>query len=195
MQTLRIITTLGILILAAGCIRSLHPIYTEKDIVFEPGLIGQWQEKGEDDVWVFSKGEDNAYKFVFTDGKGRQGAFKAHLAKIDGSLFLDFFPEKPELEENGFYQAHLLPVHTFAYVQQIEPVLQIRFPDYKWFETLVKESPDAIRHENVEPGIILSASTQELQAFWVKHLATEGAYGESSNMKRRDLGDSTSDGE
>jgi hypothetical protein len=191
MQKLRIITAFGILILAVGCIRSLHPIYTEKDIVFEPSLIGQWAEEGDDEIWAFSKGDENAYKFVYTDDKGKQGVFTAHLARIEGHLFLDFFPEEPEFEENAFYQFHLLPVHTFLHVKQIEPRLQMSFPDPDWLKELLEEDPGAIRHEVMEDddaGPILTASTQELQAFWLKHLTTEDAFGDYSDMKRLEPG-------
>jgi len=189
MRKFGIIIALGILMVTAGCIRSLHPLYTEEDVVFEPGLIGEWAEEGDDETWAFSKKSENAYKFVYTDGQGKQGTFSAHLSKIEGHLFLDFFPEEPDTDKNDFYQFHLLPVHTFAHVKQIEPTLQMRFPDPDWLEELLEENPNAIRHEIVEDvGLLLTASTQELQAFWLKHLTTEDAFGDFSNMKRGEPG-------
>lgn len=185
MRKLVSITLLGMLVLSAGCIRSLHPIYTDKDLVFEPSLIGQWAEDNDREMWAFSKKGSTEYNLVYTDDKGRQGAFSVHLLKIKGNLFLDFLPEEPDLKENAFYQAHLLPVHTFAHVKQIEPTLQMRFPDPEWLKKLVKEKPGAIRHERIEKEIILTAGTKELQAFWLRHLETEGAFGDASNMKRQ----------
>jgi hypothetical protein len=186
MRKLISMTLLGVLILFAGCIRSLHPIYTEKDIVFEPSLIGQWAEDDSKEMWAFSEKEGtNEYKLVYTDDKGKQGAFSAHLLKIKGNLFLDFLPEAPDLKENEFYQFHLLPVHTFVYVRQIKPTLQMSFPEPDWLKKLIADNPKAIRHEKIEDEIILTAGTKALQAFWLKHLGTEGSFGDSSNMKRK----------
>ena len=184
MRKLMSMTLLGMLILSVGCIRSLHPIYTEKDIVFEPGLIGQWAEDDSKEIWAFSQKGTNEYKLVYGD-KGEQGAFSAHLLKIKGKLFLDFFPEDPDLKENAFYRSHLLAVHTFVYVRQIAPTLQMSFPEPGWLKKLIADSPNAIMHEKIEDEIILTAGTKELQAFWLKHLETEGAFGDASNMKRK----------
>ena len=159
MSKLISMTLLGVLILFAGCIRSLHPIYTEKDTVFEPSLIGQWADNDSKQIWAFSKESTNEYELIYTDDKGKQGAFSARLLKVKGKLFLDFFPEEPDLKENGFYQFHLLPVHTFAYVKQIEPTLQMAFPDSDWLEDYLADNPEAIRHEKIENEIILTAAT------------------------------------
>ncbi len=177
-------TLLGILILCSGCIRSLHPIYTEEDLVLEPALIGQWSENDSKEVWTFSRKGTNSYTLVYTDDKGRQGRFRAHLAKLNGKLFLDLFPEEPELKENDLYKFHLLPVHTFLYVKQITPTLQMSFPDPDWLKKFIADNPKAIRHDKIDGEIILTASTKDLQAFWLKYLKTEGVFGDASNMKR-----------
>ena len=184
MKKSNMLLCLGLLVLSAGCIRSLHPIYTEKDLVFEPGLVGRWAEDNSD-TWTFSADGTNAYRLVVSNGSGKQGVFRAHLLKIKGALFIDLFPEEPELEANDFYTFHLLPVHTFMYVRQIEPTLQMAFPDPDWLEKYLSDHPDALRHERVDDELVLTASTEELQTFWLGHLEAEGAFGEPSDMQRR----------
>lgn len=180
---------LGILILFVGCIRSIYPIYTEQDIVFEPKLIGQWSEGDSKELWSFSKDKANSYTLVFIDDKGKQGKFSVHLAKIKNKLFLDLFPVVPERDENenSFYRLHLIPVHTFIYVKQIEPTLQISFPNKRWFERYITQIPNAIRHEKIDSEIILTASTKDLQAFFLKHLETDGAFDDPINMTKSKL--------
>ena len=185
MRKLSYILVFGFLMLSAGCIRSLHPMYTEKDIVFESSLIGQWAEDESAEVWDFSKEGTDKYRLVYTDDTGKLGTFDAHLLKIEGFLFIDVFPTKPDLKENDFYQSHLLSVHTFVYVKQIEPTLQLSFPNPDWLKDLLKEDPGAIEHEMINSEIVLSAPTEKLQAFWLKHLDKEGAFDDFSNMKRQ----------
>lgn len=181
----------GVLILSTGCIPSLHPLYTEEDLVFEPGLIGQWTEDDSKEIWVFSKVNSDEYKLVHTDKDGIHGTFSAHLLKIKGNMFLDLFPEinGSSKKENSFYKFHFYPVHTFLYVKQIEPTLQMCFPNPEWIEKLIEENPKAIRHEVVEDDvIILTAGTKELQAFWLKHFETKEAFcDDPTNMKRKQL--------
>jgi hypothetical protein len=59
------------------------------------------------------------------------------------------------------------------------------FPDPDWLKKLVADNPKAIQHEKIDDEIILTASTKDLQTFWLKHLDTNGAFGEPSNMKRK----------
>jgi hypothetical protein len=62
----------GGLVLAA-CIPSVHPFYNDKDVVFEPRLAGQWQEKEKKDppqVWKFEAGPDKSYKLNVTEEHG-----------------------------------------------------------------------------------------------------------------------------
>jgi len=185
MRNLKSAMVIGLLMVAAGCIRSLHPIYTDEDLVFEQSLIGVWADDESSEVWDFSTEGTNSYKLVYTDDSGKKGTFSAHLLRINGFLFIDFFPKKPELEENDFYEGHLLSVHTFVYLKQIEPTLQMSFASSDWLKDLLKEDPGAIGHEIIDSEIILTAQTEKLQAFWLEHLHAEGAFNEFSNMTRR----------
>ena len=189
-----VIIAVILLTLLGGCIiRSLHPLYTDQDVIFSSDLLGCWSEDDSPEKWEFSKQSENEYKLVYTqhgggpfsDEEDISGTFVAHLLRIDGKMFLDLFPSDSELEQHVFFMP-ILPVHTFAYVKQIKPTLQISFPDYDWLEKLIANNPKAIRRENVDDGIILTASTKELQAFWLKHLDTKGAFEEPNNMKRRE---------
>lgn len=182
---LRPLTILTILISLAGCIRSLHPIYTERDIFFDPNLIGQWSDDAGKEIWTFSARDSNNYNLVHTDNRGKQGRFIAHLVKINETLFLDLFPGELEVDGNDFYQFHFLPVHTFLYVQQIQPTLQMSFPDGDWLKAILEENPQAIGHETTGDEVVLTAGTKELQTFWLNHITTAGAFGDPTNLKQQ----------
>ena len=177
----------GVLLLLSGCIvRSMHPLYTDENAIFDARLLGQWTEENSKEIWEFSKQDEQRYKCVVYEDEGEQSILEAHLLEIKGKMFLDFFPTESDWQEGVFYQLHILPVHSFAYVKQIEPTLQISFPSSDWLQELLEKNPDAIRHEKLgEDDIILSASTEALQTFWLAHLDTEGAFAELSNLQRR----------
>ena len=169
-----------------GCIPSLHPIYTEEDLIFVPELLGTWSEEGSDQTWSFSSDDPTSYHLVQTDEQGKKGAFSAHLIRIKGTMFLDLFPEEREEETTGFYKIHRLPVHTFVFVEQIEPNLKISFMNGDWLESYLEEHPRSLRHENFEDDtIVLTASTKELQAFLLEHVKTKDAFAKPSEMTRQ----------
>ena len=169
--------------LLGGCVPSLHPLYTDKELVFQEELLGTWVESGGQE-WRFEKSEgEKSYDLTVGDGS-EKGEFIAHLVKIDGMLFLDLFPEKPQLEANNFYKLHLLRVHTFMKIELIEPTLQMRMIDPDKMQDMLEDNPTLIKHEILEDGIVLTASTEQLQQFMIEHANDEGLFGDASELKR-----------
>jgi hypothetical protein len=101
-------------------------------------------------------------------------------------MFLDIFPEEPKCEQNDFYMIHLLPAHTFIKIEQIEPTLEMRMMDRDKFEKIIKKDPNLIKHEIMEEqnGIVLTASTVELQQFIKKYANDPNLFDEASDLKR-----------
>jgi len=127
-QKLVIVALTGfLLILANGCIPSIHPIYTKDKLVTVNELPGTWldapndvsfskkqkvmgQEKEVDvtvyqqdedrpEVWKFKAEGDKRYLLIHTDKSGYTAAFDVHVVKLGDHLFMDFFPTTmPESE-------------------------------------------------------------------------------------------------
>jgi len=172
-------------ILIAGCVPSLHPLYTEKDVIFEEKLLGRWKE--DDNIWTFKKGSDpNSYELnIRVDNE--DGRFEAHLTKIKDSMYLDLYPDEPEIQANDYYKMHLLPVHTFLKVEAIDPNLQMRMMNPEFIAELVESNPDAVKHELVDDDndrVVLTASTQQLRQFIAEYENEEKLFGDISNMER-----------
>ena len=96
-----------------GCIPSVHPLYTEQDLIFDRLLVGVWDGEDGKETWTFTRSGENAYTLRFVDGKGKAGQFSVHLLKVGDRRFLDLCPADPDLPQNDFYKFHLLPVHSF----------------------------------------------------------------------------------
>ena len=52
-----------------GCfVLSVHPLYFEKDLVFEQDLVGTWgpkeHEKDLEELWIFKKSGDKSYRLI-----------------------------------------------------------------------------------------------------------------------------------
>lgn len=180
-----------VLLCSTGCVPSLHPLYIEQDVVFDPNLIGLWTHESGESV-EFSKLDVNKYQVVYRNPREeRAGAatFVGNLMKINGSMFMDLFPEHPNLhfnpEMNSAYRTGFVAVHSFVHVMRIEPTLQVRRLNIDWLQKITKEDPQAIRHEKIGGNVVLTASTNELQAFLLKHLKTKGAFETMGDLKRK----------
>jgi hypothetical protein len=171
----------------SACVPSLNPLYTEHDLVFDPALVGHWAENDNaQDTWTFEKSGDQDYKAIYQE-KGKTGEFDVHLVKLGERLFLDFYPQDDgikEMDRNDFYRFHFLPVHTFARVSLSGSTVDMAFLDPDWLKKLLDREPKAIRHERRgEDGIILTASTKDLQTFLLKH--ADEAFGDKPTVLKR----------
>ena len=176
---------LGFLFILSGCIPSVHPLYTEQDLVFDSALVGEWSGKEGKETWTFTKGAERDYKVTYMDEKGKKGEFVVHLLKVAESRFLDFYPVDPDLKENDFYQIHLFPVHTFTRVQPIGSTLQMAMLNPDWLKKFLQENPAAVRHEKVDGSVLLTAQPKELQEFLMKHEKSADAWNECEPLTRR----------
>lgn len=168
-------------IVLGGCIiPSLHPLYTDDTLIFEEKLVGKWVED-DGGIWKFEKSSENEYKMTITG----EGQFIVHLVELEGMLFLDLFPDDPHLEQGDFYKCHLLPVHTFMKVDRIDPNLQLRVMNPEEVSEMLKEDPNLLKHEGVDDGIVLTASTKQLQEFVIEYANEEGVFGDPQEFTRR----------
>ena len=165
---------IGILVVLTGCgdVTSLRPLYTDRDLVFDPALVGTWSwseenSKNSKAMWIFTKGDKKEYNFVTVSDRGEREKYTVHLVKVEGRLFLDIFPEHPH--DTSFFR----PLHMIVGVDKIKPTLQITILNTPWIENFLNLHPDALRHEKEDtdfiPYLILTAKPKELQAFLIKH--------------------------
>ena len=177
--------TLSFLLMLAGCVPSLNPLFTEQDLIFDRNLLGVWTDEDSKETWAFTYVEEKEYKLVYTDEDGLKGEFKARLLKIDGNTFLDLTPVRTPLSQNDFYKGHFLTVHTFVLISQTAPTVQISFLEPEFLKNTIAKNPSAIPHVKVGDDILITVSTKELQTFLLKHLKTEGAFAKPITVKRK----------
>lgn len=187
MKTRNFFLTGLIALILTGCfVKSLHPFYKERDIIFKKELIGTWTDK-DSSVWKIEQGSrsagllkpampDNTYRITFTEKKGTS-VFRATLFHLGGKLFLDFYPEEVDCA-NEMMASHLVPMHTVARVEMSSGKLVIRWYNEDWLLDLFKQNKIRIAHEKipVDPGsangdfqVVLTAPTDELQKFMLKY--------------------------
>lgn len=177
MRALKISLALGFVLLIAGClVSSLYPLFTEKDLVFDPSFLGTWAGQDEDDTLVFKDGREKAYDLIYiTEGQGLK--YEVHLVKLGELKFFDVYPQINE-EHDAF---HLIPAHTIWKVQKDKDILRVAWLDQGWVKEKIAKKEITIPHQEVEDRIILIASTEELQKFVIKY--ADDAFSEFNDFK------------
>ena len=168
--------------LLAGCVvQTVHPLFTEKEFVPFPGLVGTWTQKdGDKDVgtWIF-KEDERRYTCTQTDEKGHKAIFHVAAGKIGAHVFLDSSVEDPAAPEllNDIAAAHLAATHLFVKVTRTNDALLLTAMNTEWLEKYLEENPSAIacvRREKMPP--LITASTEELKKFVTKFAADTKAF-------------------
>ncbi len=175
MKTRNLVGIAASVVLFGACVPSVNPYYTEKDVVFDARLVGEWQSKDSSDreQWTFEKSGDKSYKLVVVEKDGKRGEMDARLFKLKDELFLDLMPKDCSFapDQAGIVSAAMFPGHLLIRVPQIEPSLRLAYCDYDWLGKHLEDHPDALAFHKEEKSGVLTAQTRDLQAFVTKHLS------------------------
>jgi len=177
-----------LLLLGFGClVLSIHPLYDEKTLVEAPEILGVWapvKEAKADEIWQFRSAGKFANDFIFTDGDGLRGTFKAHVVQLGEHRFLDLYPEAETLSGKtaGVYSWHLIAAHTFYRVWVADDKLHLSPLDLKWVEDGVRSGGIQIDHLWADGQIVLTADTKTLQRFVVENV--DEAFSDADILRR-----------
>jgi hypothetical protein len=182
---------LTLLLIGTGCVRSVHPFYTDAQLTYDQTVLGNWSDAEAKNGFVIAgDAELKQYSVAYTDKDGKVGHFIVHLAKLNRGqqppqLLADIFPDDPKLDENDTYTAHLLPLHSFMLVSYNAGEIKLRLMDHDWLDKYLESHPNALKHERIDKDqLILTASTHELQKFVLDNLETKDAFGDSTELRR-----------
>jgi len=190
MRRFALVVAIAALVANSAClVVSISPVSAEKDAVFEPALVGVWNESPSDQ-YVISKLGENAYKIVVSDGKTRT-TFIGHLVRLDGVLLLDMAASTDRADlgasqaAEGTLNAWFLPLHFFVRLNQVTPSLSVSAVDEAWFKGYLKEHPTALAHTFRNSDVVLTGSTEEIQKFFRAHANTPGAFEKPTVLTRQ----------
>jgi hypothetical protein len=200
MKTKIIFLTILLLAILPGClVKSLHPYYADKDLLFKEELLGNWSGK-DSSGWeisrhmkktgLFNPGTpDKAYDIIYTDSKGRS-KFIAHIFLLDEQLYIDFYPEE-DAGNTDLGSFHYIQAHSLARLTISKNNLTIQWFNEEWLMNLFNQNRIRIAHERIpyDPDdknpdrdqVILTAPTEDLQKFILKYGKDPNAFDKGKN--------------
>jgi len=195
-----------LLIFLSSCLTTLHPIFTEKDVVYDSKLIGTWKmsEEGDKSPSVLTeKGQavitnlategslelpgnisaikQKGYFITYWDEKGKiSEQYIAFLARIGKHLYFDYYPadKKEDRKLDEFFGAHFVKMHTSYRVEiSKDGSFELSQLDGSYVKSLIDEKKIRINYEtDTDDNTIITASTKELQQYLLKYGDEPSAY-------------------
>jgi hypothetical protein len=194
MRLMKILMIFVIALFMVDClVTSIHPLYTEKDIVFMPELLGTWEgEDDEADLWIFEQSGKNAYELTIkesSESEGIQeyeeiGVYDSHLVKLGKYLFMDLYPDETKIEECED-EIHLVPTHSIWRIWIEKDVMRLAWLANDWLEKMIDGNKVNIAHVRLDDRVVLTAPTKELQKFVLKYAEDTDAFPEPGEMHRK----------
>lgn len=165
MKSIRFFFIVLIAALFAGCpARSIHPLFTDQDALFNPALIGTWGM--DDETYTFEKLKEKNYQLVIRSKKESDStAYVVWLGKIGSQWFLDSYPLVNSDEH------HYMSVHVFTRMKMEGDTLRLASLEADWISKMIDEKKIKVAHVRRDNEVVLTASTKELQQ-WMGTIGT-----------------------
>ena len=187
-----------LLIFLSSCLTTLHPIFTEKDLAYDPKLIGTWnieREGNKERVTISNLATENSLElpgnisgvkekgylisYQHEEGKNPE-RYIAFLARIGKYLYFDYYPadKKEDQKLDEFAGAHWVKMHTSYRVEILnDGSFELSQLDGSYVNSLIDQKKIRINHETgADDNIVITASTSELQQYLIKYSDEPEAY-------------------
>ena len=180
----------------SGCLKTLYPIFTEKDLVADPRLPGNWKKTKDGSTVTYRLANENELKVLSStlqrhagtiyikEEKDAQGNIEstlyAFMVKLGKYYYMDYYPIGiKETEKAGdFFAAHYIPMHSIYRIKfTARNSFDLQQLDAGYLESLVKNKQIRIRHEIMDDSsFVITAPTKELQQYLIKYSDVPAAY-------------------
>lgn len=178
----RVLVLIAALAFMPGClVLSLNPAYDDESIVWEPGLVGTWQNVEDNASVEIERGEWRSYRirYVYPIEKGE---LTGYLTTIGKERYLDVMPVRGQ--DPGSF---LIPVHGIFRVRLEGDRLELAPLSYDWFvERLHAGKPVAglsVVQDQKENALIVSP-TARLRTWLGGQAAAAPAFGAPATFTR-----------
>ena len=187
-----------LLIFLSSCLTTLHPIFTVKDLAYDPKLIGTWnieREGNKEKVIISNLATENSLELPgnISDIKEKgylisyqhedskiPDRYIAFLSRIGKYLYFDYYPayKKQDQYIDEFFGVHMVKMHTAYRVEILnDGSFELSQLDGSYVNNLIDQKKIRISHETGADGnVVITATTSELQQYLIKYSDDPEAY-------------------
>jgi len=173
------LATVGLVLLAPGCVGSLQPTYLDSDIIYDAAELGVWEDSGSTAHAVVRQADATGYAITFTDEDGQTAEFTGHLARGSGFELFDVEPASLPRSLQETFRSHYSPLHSFFFVTRTAGRVALRIPDRDSLAAYLTHYPEAVAHVRRNDEVLLTAPPLVLRAFLETYRRRPGVLGDS----------------
>lgn len=168
--------------LATGCIPiSIQPLYTEKDTVYLPELIGTWQSSS-DVVFTFESDNQKGYHVIAKDAEESHD-LSVHLVRVKNHTFMDVIAtgDDSNCKDTTFH----IPVHILLQAEITADSFKYRAFDSDWLKNRWGSGKLRIPYAPMDNWFVFTAKPKQLQRFMNQWVDEPGAYADWQVLSRK----------
>jgi len=168
MRITTIALLLSVVLILGGCgpVESQNPLFTDKDVTFDPGLVGTWVSD-DDGAVTLKRSHGQTYKGVYRENpREKPIAVEARLGDVVGLRFLDVM----------FLSEEAHGGHMFFRYSRDASVLQLTGLNSDWVQKVLTSGETKLDYQMVKDEIVLTAPTDDLRQFVVKYASEKEAF-------------------
>ena len=172
---------------ATACVKSLNAFYEMKDVYFDRSLVGAWAAANGKETWTVVPDENETFYVIEeTDEEERKSRFEARIFKIGDHSFLDLVavPAGDYINADGFFD-QTIPIHSLMAIKKEGCSARMSYLDPSWLKVFLAKNPSAVKQADAHGVLVLTDSTENLQAFVKKHLSTPGAFEKTETLYKK----------
>ena len=182
MRGFQVVLLVSMLVSLSGCasVVSLHPVAmpNDRDVVFDPALVGAWEEvKADSDgartKYIVARAESGYTVNVGPDkAKGTM-----HVLKTGDRYLLDVYCPSDSAPP---------PVHLFVKLRLDKDAAWLAEMESDWLKEQIK-TRGQLRHKVLAEDhdrIVLTASPTELRRYLLPYVADDRSFGEETELRR-----------
>lgn len=187
-MTIRTLTKLGAVmafaIVLSGCALSIDAVVSESDALFDPGLLGSWEEVTGSDRATISRAAENMYAIEYTDGEGKVENYEARLGRLGERLVLDVWPAPRETDLPLPYVGFLIAGHLLLTLDVGPDEIRVAALDPDSLLAALDAGEIHLAHGRSGDQLILYGTTEDLRSALGAYVARSGALREPDVWRR-----------
>lgn len=165
---------LGLGLVLSTCVLSVDPVVSESDAMYDPRLLGTWEEVSGSDRAVVSRAGENSYAIEYTSD-GKVGRFEARLGRLAERLVLDVWPAPRDSDVPQRYADLLVAGHLALAVDIGLDEIRVAGLEPDSLLAALRAGRVRLAHARSGDRVILLGTTGQLRSALGPYLARSGA--------------------
>lgn len=176
--------------------KTLFPLYTAEDKIFDEQLLGKWLFVDPDDheakndkmgLRFDRSGDSPSYAVLLSGTKEKDEiglASVARMVQLGDFRFLELSAPKDDDSRLKFYPYPVATAHVFARIRMDQKTLRLDFLNDDWIRKQMKTGKPALATLETDDNLLVTATTAELRKFALAHAEDAEAFSDHYEFVR-----------